>query len=149
MSLAELQAEVSAAMSMVFDYFKRTNPVVFYKDTKEQVVYVDPNWNADFGYGDQAQIVQTTQKQSFNCRVFFLKEPSMIKNIDGDENIGIKTQMPVGELKIQVEPDGFSWLRDSKAYYVEGERYVAVADWRGVGLLNSYDIYELTLKKDQ
>jgi len=151
MSIEDLQAEASAAMNMVFDYFKRSNPVTFYRDATETLVAADPNWNSDFGAfaSPNAVITRESESAQFDCRIIFTKEPSMIKNVDGDENIGLKTQINVGEVKIQVKADGFEWLKSAKSFLIEGERFSSISDWRGVGIMGNYETYELTLKKDK
>lgn len=151
MSMEELQQEATAAMNMVFDYFKRSNKVTFYKDASETLVVADPDWNSDFGSfaSPNAQITRESQSAEFDCRIIFTKEPSMIKNVDGDENIGLKTQINVGEVKIQVKADGFDWLKSAKSFIIEGERFRSISDWRGIGMMGDYETYELTLKKDK
>lgn len=144
-----LEAEAASAMDLVFETFKRKDLVTFYKSASEEVLVSDPSWNADFGNPWASNIEKTVQKQDFPARIWWTKEPSIIKAIDGDENLGIKTFYSIGSVRIQVKQDAFEWLLDAKAFWIKGDRYVKESDWRGVGMLGDVNRYELVLKKDK
>lgn len=136
-------------MDLVFDTFKRDSLVSFYKSASEEIVVNDPAWNSDFGNPYATNIVKTSQKQDYSARIWWTKEPSVAKALDGDENLGVKVFYPIGSVRIQVKQEAFDWLVDAKSFWIKGERYVKDSDWRGVGMLGDINRYEIVLKKDR
>ena len=138
-------------MNLIFDTFKRDELVKFYKQAREVVVDAGANseWNADFDNPNVGNITRSVQFVEFPARIWWTKEPSMVKSLDGDENVGVKVMYPIGSVRIQVKQDAKDYLSETVAFYIKNERYVKDSDWRGVGMLGAIDRYEIVLKKDQ
>lgn len=149
MTILEMQTQADLAMDMVFETFKRSSKVVFYKSASEEVIVHDLSWNADFDNPYASNIQKTTQSREVSCRVWYFKDSEALKSLDGDENISLKLNYPIGKVRIQVKPDDFEWLKDAKSYFILGEKFVKDSDWRGLGLLQSINRYELILRKNQ
>jgi hypothetical protein len=147
--MGSLQEECNAAMTLVFDQFAREDLVTFYKSAAEEIVFSDPNWNADFGDAYSLNIVKTAQKRDIKCRIFYFKDSEVLKSLDGDENISLKLAYPIAKVRIQIKKDDFGWLKDAKAFYVLGDKFVKESDWRGIGMLAQIDRYEIILRKNQ
>lgn len=138
-------------MDLVFETFKRDEPVRFYKQAQEVVINAGANssWNADFDNPSVGNIIKTAQFEEFPARIWWAKEPVVIKSIDGDENLNTKVWYPVGSIRIQVKQDAKDYLSETVCFYINKDRYVTESDWRGVGMLGTVDRFELVLKKDQ
>ncbi len=146
---SDIQTQCSAAMDMVFDHFQRANTVTFYKSASEEIVVSDPNWNSDYGDPYTENIVKTSQSKEINCRILFFKDSEVLKSLDGDENISLKLAYPIGKVRIQIKASDFDWLKDAKCFYIEGEKFVKDSDWQGVGMFQSFDRYQIILRKNQ
>lgn len=144
-----LQESCNKAMTKVFDTFGREQKVVFYKEPQESVVYLDNSWNADFQRSKPTNINKTVVKKEIFCRLWWFDNNELIKSIDGDENLSIKLSYPLARIKLQIRAEDFGWLKDSKAFYVFGEKFIKDSDWRGLGILQQINFYEIVLKKNQ
>jgi hypothetical protein len=145
---SDLQTEGAAAMEFLFDFYKRENKVRFYKSASEVVVSEDPNWNSDFENEYATNIVKTSQYEEFDCRIWFLKDYPLIRNIDGDDNASLNVAIPKGKVRLQMRLDGYEYLKDSKTFWIEGAKYVASSDFRRVGIFSEFQLYEILLEKN-
>ena len=144
----ELQQEGAAAMDLVFDFFKRTSKVRFYKSPSEVVISSDPNWNADFQNPYVNNIVKTAQYADFECRIWFPKDAAAIKKIDGEENLDIAAYSPKEIIRIQMRKEAYDWLGDVKSFWIEGEKFSISSDIRKLGIFSDFQFYEIQLQKN-
>lgn len=148
-TIAEIQAQCTVAMDMVFDHFQRSTPVTFYKTAEEEVVISDPNWNADFGDPYTENITHTSVSKEINCRIWYFKDSEVLKSLDGDENISLKLSYPIGKVRIQVKAADFEWLKEAKCFYIGPNKFVKESDWQGLGMYQNFDRYQIIIKKNQ
>ena len=149
MEYAEIQSQCNAAMDYVFEHFKRTQKVTFYKSAAEEIVVNDSSWNSDFSDPYAANIIQTAQSRDVSCRIWYFKDSEVLKSLDGDENINLKISYPIGKVRIQVKAEDFEWLKGAKSFYILNEKFVKESDWRGVGMLGEINRYEIILRRNQ
>lgn len=147
MANSDLQAEATAAMKMVFDHFKRDNQVTFYKKASEVVMSNAANYNADYYNPYVTSIVKTAStSEAFDCIVIFPPFQDLGLFVKGDTDV--KLTIPRGIAKIRIESEGYLYLRDATAIFIEGEKYVVLQDFRPLGMLGTLEYWEVVLKKD-
>ncbi len=143
------QAEVDAAMLTVFDTFKRLDKVTFYKTPTEVVISTDPNYIADLQkYDENDNIEYTIDSQEFECRIIFLGyKPSTASNFPGDANTQVKAEQNFGQVKIQMKEDAFAFLGDTERFTIDGVPYMKSTDYQKLGVLGTFQFYQILLQK--
>lgn len=144
-----MQAQADIAMDLIFEHFKKSTPVTFYKSASEVVVSANADWNSDFDDPYAANITRTAQSKEIECRIWYAKDGATLKALDGDENLSVKLSYPISSVRIQIKSDDLDWLKDAKCFYIFGEKYIKDSDWRGLGMLQTVRKYEITLKRNQ
>lgn len=145
---AALKAEVSAAMTNVFDTFARENPVTFYKVAAQEILVLDSNYNADFMENTTLSGVDyTTQSQSFTCRIIYEQRQEYSSFIEGGEDTGTKSKFYYNRVKLQCKEDAFLYLQESERFELAGEKYQIEEAWRRIGLLGVFQFYQVVLKR--
>jgi hypothetical protein len=144
-----LEEESVKAMELIFNQFKRSSPVTFYKSPSEEVVVSDSSWNSDFEDAYSSNIIKTAQKREVVCRAWYLKEDELLKSLNISDKEDINLFAPIGRVRIQVKEEDFLWLKDAKSFYFLGNKFVKDSDWRGVGMLQTFAYFEIILKKNQ
>jgi hypothetical protein len=147
MPIADLQAECDAAMNVIFDTFQRTHLVTFYKSASEEIVATDSGWNSDFGDPYSQNIVKTSQSKDISCRIWYV-DGDILQALDS-EDTELKLSYPIARIKIQIKSVDFDWLKDAKCFYIQGNKFVKDSDWRGIGMLQTFNKYEIVLRKSQ
>lgn len=143
-----LQSEVTSAMQLVFDTFKRDTQVIFYKSAKMVVVSQSNDFNADFGGSSYyTGISESGQSGSYDCRIIWPKQQDYNKYIDLGE-AGISAKSPKGIVKIQMESGAYEYFQDTKAVFVNGKKYIPHGDIRHLGALGSINFFEFIGIKD-
>ncbi len=143
---AALTADAASAMQNIFDSFKRTDPITFYKNPEKTFVSFDPSFDPDFPE-HSSSFTETTQSQSFQCRVWYLDQQPMDKFVGGGEETGVKSEALYNRVKMQMEPDAFEFLKDSVRFILWGEEYQIFQTWRRIGILGSIQFYEVILQR--
>lgn len=145
-----LREAAAEAMDCIFDTFKRAYPLRFYKIQQEEVVMLDPDYNADFENNQiMPQIVnQTPQFEEFEARVWYGKFNPNQYFVAGASDLNIKGKINLKTIKIQVREEAFEYLKDTKTIYFLGEKYFIKEEWRRVGILGEFQFYEVVLQWD-
>jgi hypothetical protein len=142
-----LKASATQAMKDIFDSFRRTDKIKVYKSASE--VYVtDSNYNADFSESVASSfLTQTPQYEEFYARIIFLDLQPSEKFIGGGGELSIKALQNYGRIKIQVEADGYTVLKDCKEVIFQSEKFVQEQDVRKVGVLGDIQFYSFIYRK--
>ena len=146
--LPELKAEVSRAMTSVFDTFARDNSVTFYKVAAKTIVALDPNFNADFLENSLlSTVTYETQSQAFTCRINYLDRQDFDNTISGGDDLGVKGKFIYNRIKLQCKEDAFNYLKESERFEFLGELYHIEESWRRIGLLDTFQFYQVVLRR--
>ena len=145
---AELKAAASSAMGEVFNAFKRDTQLTFYKAEKKTVVMEDPNFISGFKKLDQSGNTVTieAQSQSFDARIWYLDQQNLANSFN--EQIGVKAKSAWGQIKIQLEEDGFNYLEGTKKIKFLDEEYFVDDDVRRIGILSELKYFMFILRRD-
>ena len=130
-------------MQLVFDTFKRVDPVTFYKSASQEIVVTDDNYNADFDNPYVSGIVESGQSGSYECRIIWPREQDLAKYFQGDEELYVKAAMPKGLVKLQMESGAFSFFDDTKAFFIGSDKYVPFSTPRKLGIFGEYQFFEV------
>lgn len=140
--------EVNSAMKDIFDSFKRNTPVVFYKPAEEEVVIFEDSFNADLQEYHNPNVTYIPQYQSFEVRIFFPKrEGTFDVFIAGGSNLQVKGETDLGIVQIQMEQDAYDYIKDSIRFTFMGDKYQKLTSPRKLGVLGTFTLYQITLKK--
>lgn len=142
---AGLQAEISSAMTNIFDSFARNDQITFYKVAAEEVVVFDPNYNSAFP--EMIQSNKTVQSQAFTCRIWYLDRQPFSTFIEGGDDIGVSSQFYHNRIRLQCKEDAFTYLKDTERFVFLSETYQIEETWQRVGTLGSFQFYEVVLKR--
>lgn len=145
--LTEYKAEISKAMKDIFDSFSRKEPLIFYKPNDEEIVILDPNFNADLEEYDSVNSTLVEKSQSFTCRVIFPKREGNYHTSIPNVSIPIKGEQDFSEVYIQMEEDAYQYVKDSIRFTFMGENYQKLSPIRKLGFLDEFLIYQIYLKK--
>lgn len=146
--LTEYTSQINSVMGNIFDTFKRSTLLRFYKPAEEEVVIFDPDFNADLEEYHNPNANYTPQYQDFECRIIYPKRENTLSNfIGGGSNLQIKGIQELGIVYVQFKADALDYLKDSIRFTFEGEKYEKYTDIRKIGVLDTFNIYQLTLKK--
>jgi len=140
--------EVNAAMLDIFLTFRRDTPFVFYKPAEEEVVIFDDSFNADLSEFHNPNVTYIPQYQSFNVRVIYPKREGTLENFfAGGANLQIKSEQDLGIVQIQMEQDAYDYIKDSIRFTFMGDKYQKLTSPRKLGVLGTFTLYQITLKK--
>lgn len=141
-------AEVNAAMLDIFHTFRRDTPFVFYKPAEEEVVIFDDSFNADLSEYSNPNVTYTPQFESFYVRVIYPKRENTWENFfAGGANIQLKGEQDLGIVNIQMEQDAYDYIKDSIRFTFMGDKYQKLTSPRKLGVLGTFTLYQITLKK--
>lgn len=145
---SQMKLEARQAMKDIFDTFKRTKPVVFYKTAKEEVTFFDPNYNADFMEMNQAPSIQSTSvSKAFYVRIWYMDRQEYNSYLKDSSDLNVKVSQFYNRIKIQMELDAFEFLKDTERFTFEGEKYTISESWKRVGILGEFQFYEIILMR--
>lgn len=145
--LADYKNAITQALGDIFDTFKRSSLVTFYKMSEEQIVIMDPSFNADLQEFDAINTNLTEVSQQFECRIIFPKREGSYGNSIPNITIGIKSEQEFNEVYIQVKEDGYNYLKDAIRFQFLGENYQKMSPIRPIGFLDTFNVYQIYLKK--
>lgn len=144
----ELRASMEGAMTDIFDTFSRDTPITFYKTAAESVVVFDPNYNADFmEISEISSVVKTSQSQSFSCRIWYLDRQDFETSISGGDDPGIRGKFYYNRIRLQMKPDAFDYLKKTEKFVFGDEEYIIEDGWQKIGILGSFQFYEIVIKR--
>lgn len=144
-----LKTEAANAMKDVFDTFKRSTQVRFYKTQQEEVIIFDPDYNADFQEMNRhnESVQYTTEYQDFDARIWYLENQDGASFIGGGQELNVKTRQFYSRVKIQLEQDGYDYIKDANRITMFGEKFQIEDDIRRVGMLGDFSYYNVTLSR--
>ncbi len=143
-----LRAEVVAALNDIQDTFAKSTPVIFYKVTAKEVIMFDPNYNANFMDNiPNSSVTETTQSQSFTCRINYLARQDYDTFLPGGEDTGTKSKFYYNRIKLRMKEDAFEYLQDAERFEILGEKYQIEESWRRIGLLDTFLNYQIILRR--
>jgi hypothetical protein len=146
--LEDYKTEVASVMKDIFDTFKRETPLRFYKPSIEHVVIFDENFNSDLQEYSDPNVTLTEQYTEFYCRIIYLKAADTFSTfIGGGENITAKAEQDFGLLNIQMESDAYEYVKDTIRFTFMGDNYRKIPPIRKLGVLGTFNLYQLNLKK--
>lgn len=146
---ASAQADIRSAMKAVFDSFKRNEKVRFYKIQEEEIIMFASDYNSDFKELElsNSSVSRDSQYEEFDARVIYLDRQDGGTFIGGGEELNIKTRQFYGRIKIQIEEDGYNYIKDAERITFDNCKYQIEDDIRKVGAANEFQFYTITLSK--
>ena len=134
-------------MENIFDTFARSEPLLFYKPNDEEIVILDPDFNADLQEYNATNSTLIEKSTSFICRVIFPKRESTFQTSVPNVSTQIKTEQDFAEVYIQMREDAYLYVKDTIRFTFRGENYQKLSPIRPLGFLDTFLIYQLYLKK--
>lgn len=136
------------AMKDLFDTFKRSNPLRFYKLANEVVNIFDPLYNGEIqDFSENANITQTAQYSDFYVRIWYANKQEGSNFIPGGDDLGVRIKQDYNVIRIQMESDAFEFLKDTVKFTILGEEYEILRPWRRIGILGDFQFYEIVLQR--
>lgn len=137
------------AMQDVFDTFKRSDPLRFYKVQNEIIIAQGPDYLHDFYnmQGYYSGIASSGNYVDIEARVIYLRNVDAATFVNGGEDLQIKARQDYGKIKIQIPSGNLQDLKDADRFWFNGQKYHKEENWRGLGIFGSLDYYSLTLSE--
>jgi len=143
-----LKNEINQAMTNIFDTFARESQVTFYKMPNQEVVALDPNFHGGFSSTfDLSTVTSAENSQSFTCRVIYLDRQEYSPNIEGGEDAGVNGKFLHNRIRLQCKEDAFEYLKDTERFTFSDEKYALEAPWERLGVLGTFQCYQIILKR--
>lgn len=138
-----------SAMQSVFqdlhDTFAR--PIYYFKEAKKVVLSTTPTFNSIYQQqsAPQKTVTKVVQSGSFNARIQYDTDKSEGSLNDDKIDSQLKIRMPDGYVRIKVDEQGYSHLKNTKRLEFDGRRFSVESDVRPHGLFtpNYYTFYLL------
>lgn len=147
---ATVLAAANSAMDNIFDTFKRTLPVRFYKIQNEVIVSEDPDYMPDFDrLPSYSGITETGNYQDFDARIIYLTKVDNPSFVPGGDDLTVKARQNYSKIKMQIKASGsgYSWLKDAERFTFNNEKYQIDEGWRGIGMFGDINYYSVVLSK--
>ena len=145
--LSDYTTEITNVMKDIFDTFKRQEPLTFYKTAEEQILILDSDFNADIQEYESENKVLVEQSQQFYCRIIFPKRESVFHTSIPNTSIPIKGEQDFSEVYIQMEEDAYLFCKDAIRFTFMGENYEKLSPIRKIGFADTFNVYQLYLKR--
>lgn len=145
--LSEYKSEITEALTSIFDTFAREEPLVFYKPNDEEILILSPDFNADLEELNATNTNFIENSQSFICRIIFPKREGTYSNSIPNITIPIKAEQEFNEVYLQVKEDAYNYLKDAIRFQFLGENYQKMSPIRPIGFLDTFNVYQIYLKK--
>lgn len=143
-----LKSEVNRVMGDIFDTFARETPVTFYKTPSQEVIVYDANFHGGFqDTFDLSTVTSTVTSQSFTCRIIYLDRQDYSSFIEGGEDLGVNGKFIYNRIRLQCKSDGFEYLKDTERFVFGDEKYTIEESWQKLGVLDTFNIYEVMLRR--
>ena len=138
------KADMRSVMKKVHDTFARE--IKFIKDAKRIILSTDPNYNYLYRSvrGSVSTVKREITEKTFKARILYVgrQEEGLF---DSEANAQIKVEKNVGEVRIKVDAEGHSYLKDAKRVELDGRTFTVSTDERPHGLF-SPQFYTFYLK---
>jgi len=123
---------LESVMDNMHETFART--IFAYKDSKKIIVSTDPNFN--FLYNNVRgvkKIINKTQFKSLQARVLYMDKQNEV-TFDSQVDSQIKVSHDIGEVRIKLDAEGYSYFKDAKRVEIDGRLMFKVTDVKKHGL---------------
>ncbi len=143
-----LKAEINRAMGDVFDTFARESPVFFYKMPSQEVIVQDQNFHGGFQDTFNLSTVESSvTSQSFSCRIIYLDRQDFSPFMEGGEDLGVNGKFIHNRIRLQCKEDAFEYLKDTERFVFLDEKYTIEEAWQRIGVLGTFNTYEVLLSR--
>lgn len=129
---AAQKAVYEAVMQDMHDTFSRS--IFAYKESQKIIVSTDPNFN--FLYNNVKgvnKIVRSTQFKKLAARVLYMDKQKEVM-FDSEVDSQIKVQHDIGEVRIKLDAEGYSYFKDAKRVEIDGKLFFNITEVRPHGL---------------
>lgn len=127
------KTEIETVMSNVFDSFKESTQLTFYKKDKRVVVMHDPNYDAGWDDDQGTSVTHTEQSDTFDAWVWYPDEQDMPTFFPDTNDEGLKFTQEKGIIKIKVRDGGKNYLDGVERVLAHGNEYRLIKGAAGVG----------------
>lgn len=143
-----LRSEINQAMTNVFDTFARESQVTFYKMPNQEVITLDPNYHGGFDRPfDLSTVTSAVNSETFTCRVIYLDRQEYSSIVEGGEDAGINGKFLHNRIRLQCKEDAFDFLKETERFNFLDEKYALEAPWERLGILGTFQCYQVILKR--
>lgn len=138
------QNSVEKVLQNLHDTFSKE--ITVYKNAQGVCVSTSPAYNSIYGNkGPNQSIEYETVSQTFMARVYYIKtEQEFFYNGKGANGSNDKLILPQGSVKIIVEKDAFSFIKEARKVELDGVIYSIRSSANPEGLFNNI-FYEFHL----
>jgi len=133
-----------AVFEDLHDTFARN--IKFIKDAKRVILSTDPNYNYLYNNvrGNIASVKYKITEKTFKARILYIGRQNE-DIFDGDTGAQIKVDKHIGEVRIKVGKEGYSYLKDTKRCELDGRKFSVISDEMPHGLFEPH-FYTFYLK---
>ena len=126
------KAAYEAVMQDMHDTFSRT--IYAYKESQKVIVSTDPNFNYLYNnVKGVSQIVRKSQFKAISARVLYMDKQKEVM-FDSEVDSQIKVQHDIGEVRIKLNAEGYSYFKDAKRVEIDGKLFFKITDVKKHGL---------------
>ena len=128
----------------IHDTFAR--PIKFIQDATRVILSTDPNYNYLYNNvsGQVASVKYKITEKVFKARILYIGRQSE-DAFDAEAGAQIKVDKHVGEVRIKVDAEGYSYLKGTKRCEFDGRKFSVISDEMPHGLFSPY-FYTFYLK---
>ena len=133
-----------AVFADMHDTFARDIKLI--KDAKRVILSTDPNYNYLYNNvrGQVASVKYKIIEKTFKARILYIGRQNE-DLFDGEASAQIKVDKHVGEVRIKVDAEGYSYLKDTKRCEFDGRKFSVISDEMPHGLFTPH-FYTFYLK---
>ena len=129
---AAQKASYEAVMQDMHDTFART--IYAYKESQKVIVSTDPNFNYLYNnVKGVSKIVRKSQFKALSARVLYMDRQKEVM-FDSEVDSQIKVQHDIGEVRIKLNAEGYSYFKDAKRVEIDGKLFFKITDVKQHGL---------------
>lgn len=125
------------AFQSVFDDIHDTfaREIKFIKDAKKVILSTDPNYNYLYNNvkGQVSSVKYNIIEKTFKARILYIGRQNE-DLFDAEAGAQIKVDKHVGEVRIKVNAEGYSYLKDTKRCEFDGRKFTVITDEMPHGL---------------
>ena len=128
----------------IHDTFARD--IKFIQDAKRVILSTDPNYNYLYNNvrGNVASVKYKIVEKTFKARILYIGRQNE-DIFDGEAGAQIKVDKHVGEVRIKVDSEGYSYLKGTKRCEFDGRKFSVISDEMPHGLFTPH-FYTFYLK---
>lgn len=117
----------------IHDTFARD--IKFIQDAKRVILSTDPNYNYLYNNvrGQVASVKYKIVEKIFKARILYIGRQNE-DIFDGEAGAQIKVDKHVGEVRIKVDAEGYSYLKNTKRCEFDGRKFSVISDEMPHGL---------------